>query len=209
MLYRYWLAALLLSVFASGVEARSSRPLTVRERARLNQEIAKVGNAGTVGIYCKRGKHESYFGTGAVITATGHILTSTTVVPAGATNIEIFFTDRKKRVAKIIEINKELESTLLQVEGVKKLPFLSLASELPAPGERAYTFGNARSMIRLGDGASFSVGVISGVYEVRSADSQSTYQGLAIETDAAINQSGHEDPIRGFVAHPINSGFSL
>jgi len=175
--------------------ADSTAPLTVKERTSLNRKISALGNAATVGIYCKRGKHETYFGTGAVITRNGYILTSTTVVPEGATDIEIFFTDRKKRLAKIIEMSKPLESTLLKVEGVKKLPCLSIAQKLPAPGEKAYTFGNANSMIRLGEGASFSAGVISGVYEVKSADSQSSYQGLAIETDAAINPGQDGGPL--------------
>lgn len=168
--------------------------MSAAKETEINRQMADAGNAATVGIYCKRGKHETYFGTGAVISADGHIVTSTTVVPEGATEIKVYFTNHHRRAAALVEVNKELETSLLKVDATG-LPCLALATTLPKVGEQAYTLGNANNMILLGEQASFSAGIVSGLYAVKSADTQSSYAGLAIETDAAINPGQDGGPL--------------
>ncbi len=187
-----WLLSPALSG-ANRAEARSA--VSFADREKINHAVAARGNAGTVGIYCRH-EHpqERYFGTGAVISRDGYILTSSTVVPRGAREIEIYFTNRRRRQATIVEINEKIEAVLLKVEADDLTP-LPVAQALPQVGERAYTFGNAFNMIRLGEHASFSAGWVSGLYPVKSADSQSTYEGLAIETDAAINPGQDGGPL--------------
>ena len=78
-------------------------------------------------------------------------------------------------------------------------------------GERAFTLGNAHNMLRLGEHGSFSVGNISGIYKVKSIDSQSSYAGLAIETDAAINPGQDGGPLlnsRGQLVGIVSLSFS-
>ncbi|MFC1479557.1 S1C family serine protease [Planctomycetota bacterium] len=158
------------------------------------QLIAEVGNAATVAVYCKRGKYETYYGTGAVISADGYILTSTTVVPKGAEEVKIFFTDHSKKKAKIVEIHEKMEATLLKVDA-DRLTFFPVSIKTPMLGETCYTWGNANNSIRLGENASFSSGIVSGVYQVRSNEQQSSYEGLAIESDAAINPGQDGGPL--------------
>ncbi|HND52979.1 MAG TPA: trypsin-like peptidase domain-containing protein, partial [Pirellulaceae bacterium] len=147
-----------------------------------------------VGIYCKKEDFSSFFGTGAVVTADGHVLTSTTVVPPGATEIEVVFADFVVRPGKIIETNETLETTLLKVEATG-LPFLAVAKEMPEVGSRAYTLSNANNVTRINGQASFSQGLISGIYEVPNQGGESLYSGIAIETTAAVNPGTDGGPI--------------
>jgi S1-C subfamily serine protease len=186
--------ALAVLLFTAVAFAREGGVLSAAKETEINRQMADAGNAATVGIYCKRGKHETYFGTGAVISADGHIVTSTTVVPEGATEIKVYFTNHHRRAAALVEVNKELETSLLKVDATG-LPCLALATTLPKVGEQAYTLGNANNMILLGEQASFSAGIVSGLYAVKSADTQSSYAGLAIETDAAINPGQDGGPL--------------
>lgn len=173
------------------------------------QYIAEVGNQATVGIYCKRGKYESYYGTGVIVSADGYILTSTTVVPEGC-EVEVYFTDHRKVKAEIVEINEEVESSLIKVDK-ENLRCLPVTDKMPMIGEPAYSFGNANNMIRLGKNASFSAGVISGIYNVKSSKRQSSYSGLAIETDASINPGQDGGPLlnsRGQLVGIISLSYS-
>jgi S1-C subfamily serine protease len=185
----------LLSIAASPqADAGATAPASVASD-NVPCTIAELGNAATVGIYCEVDPHEKYYGTGAIVTSDGHILTSTTVVPAGSKKIQVYFaTDHSRRTAEIVEIKDAIESTLLKVNA-RGLPFLHVSDDPPRVGERAYTFGNAHSMIRLGDKASFSTGLVSGYYHVKSDDNQSSYVGLALESDAAINPGQDGGPL--------------
>lgn len=170
---------------------------TPADAASLGAALAQVAQrsvASTVGIYCEKDEYASYFGTGTVITADGHILTSTTVVPAGAEKIEVFFSDFVKREAKIIETSEPLETALIKVEA-QDLPYLPLATELPAVGTRAFTTSNANNVLRINGRASFSKGHVSGIYEVKNLGGESLYAGLAIETTAAVNPGADGGPI--------------
>jgi len=181
----------MLCVWAASVH--SPCHIHAADRASI-QLIAEVGNAATVAVYCKRGKHEGYYGTGAVVSADGYILTSTTVVPKGAEEIKIHFTDHTRKNAKIVEINENTETTLLKVDA-ERLTFFPVSIKTPMLGETCYTWGNANNSIRLGENASFSAGIVSGVYNVQSSERQSSYKGLAIESDAAINPGQDGGPL--------------
>ena len=147
-----------------------------------------------MGISCSVEKQAGFYGTGAVITPDGYIITSTTVVPAGADDIKVFLDGRKILKAKLVESHKELEATLLKVEA-KDLACFPVAREVPAVGQRAFTFSNANDMMRMGSRASFSMGVFSGYYEVEDMGGESGYHGPAIETTAAVNPGSDGGPI--------------
>ena len=72
--------------------------------------IADAGVQRTVGIYCSKEKYASFYGTGAVISPDGLVVTSTTVVPAGADEIKVVFAGPEIRDAKIVEVNEALEA---------------------------------------------------------------------------------------------------
>jgi S1-C subfamily serine protease len=156
--------------------------------------VARQAAQCTVGIYCQKDGYSSFFGTGAVITADGHILTSTTVVPAGAQEIQVVFPEFVTRPGKIIDLDEALETTVLKVEA-DHLPCLPLARDLPAVGSAAYTLSNANNVLRLNGQPSFSSGLVSGVYEVPNQGGESLYAGLAVETSAAVNPGSDGGPI--------------
>ncbi len=213
-MYRFFglsLPVVLLVLAKPGICLAVSETPSFHEREQGFHAIAERGNAGTAGIYCRHDHpNERYYGTGAVISEDGYILTSTTVVPKGASEIEVYFTDRRRRMAKIVEIHEELEATLLKVDDILLTP-LPVARRPPQVGDRAYTLGNAFNMIRLGEQATFSAGRISGLYAVKSADNQSAYAGQAIETDAAINPGQDGGPLLdpdGCLIGIVSLGFS-
>jgi S1-C subfamily serine protease len=156
--------------------------------------VAREAARCTVGIYCQKDGYSSFFGTGAVITADGQILTSTTVVPAGAQEILVVFPEFVTRPGKITDIDEALETTIVKVEA-NNLPCLPLAPNLPAVGSTAYTTSNANNVLRLNGQPSFSRGLVSGVYEVANQGGESLYAGLAVETSAAVNPGSDGGPI--------------
>ncbi|MFO0904124.1 MAG: trypsin-like peptidase domain-containing protein [Pirellulales bacterium] len=194
--YRWaWRVTLALAVTASGLFGSSV--CAADDPAALGGamgQLAQRAMASTVGIYCEKDEYASYFGTGAVVTPDGYILTSTTVVPAGAEKIEVYFADYVKRAGTIVETSEPLETTLIKVEG-QDLPYLPLAPELPTVGTRAFTTSNANNVLRISGKASFSKGHISGLYEVKNLGGESLYAGLAIETTAAVNPGSDGGPI--------------
>jgi S1-C subfamily serine protease len=177
---------------ARGEESSPMSPMPTSSSAV--GELATKAVSATVGIYCRKDDYASYFGTGAVVTADGHILTSTTVVPAGAEKIEVIFQDFTAREGTIVETNDPLETTLIKVDA-QNLPHFPLARELPAVGTRAFTTSNANNVLRLSGRASFSKGHISGIYEVKDLGGESLYAGMAIETTAAVNPGSDGGPI--------------
>lgn len=185
VLISLFICILLAAVSGPGIRAADTSSIKL---------IAEVGNAATVGVYCSKGDHENYYGTGAVVSADGYILTSTTVVPKGAKEIKIHFTDHSKMDAALVEINEKIEAALLKVDA-ERLTFFPVSIKTPMLCETCYTWGNANNAIRRGEGASFSAGIISGVYRVKSAERQSSYEGLAIESDAAINPGQDGGPL--------------
>lgn len=197
--------AVLGSVVAIGKADAAPRAATVFERA------ADIGSSATVGVYYDESQFIKYYGTGVIISADGYVLTSTTVVPPGSSdNIEIYFSDHTIRPARLVETVEKVEAALLKVEG-KDLPHLPLAKEIPDLGERTYTLANARHMMRSSAQASFSAGRVTGIYEVGSDPGLSSYEGLAIETDAAINPGQDGGPLmnaRGQLAGIVSLSFS-
>lgn len=179
------------------VEAVAVAPAPVPAPAKplSPEEIAAHAAPATVGVYCQK-NGDRYYGTGVLIDPRGYLLTSTTVVPEGATNIEVYLSDHTHFSAVVIEASPPVETVLLRIDaGGRRLSSLTLARMLPEIGAPAYTLGNAGNMIKLGDGASFSAGVVSGLYEIKSVDSQSGYSGLGIETDAAVNAGQDGGPL--------------
>ncbi len=153
-------------------------------------KVAELAKPATVGVYTSMNS-DKFYGTGVIISKTGLLLTSTTVVPANAEEINIYFEDHTSLPAHIIESSPTTQSVLLQIENptARTFPFLPLQSAMPILGEKVYTLGNANNMIKLGDGVSFSAGVVSGIYPVAISDiSNAKLNTLeVIETDAAVN----------------------
>lgn len=156
--------------------------------------VAERTLACTVGIRCTAEPFVQHRGTGIVVSPAGHILTATTVVPPGARSIRVTFPGFVVREATLVAVDEPLAVALLQVEAGTNLPHLRLARELPAVGSTAYTAADVENALLVSGRASFSRGLISGLYELpRQADSAAT--GIAVETTAAVNPGSDGGPL--------------
>ena len=113
-----------LLVFASAEYAQSAQTQTVpsilKEADQTRSAILKKFSPAVVGLVCKgpyaNGKFGGYYGTGAVITAKGLILTNTSVIPNGSKDVKVYFTDGRVRPAEILHIDMKTEGVLIKVE---------------------------------------------------------------------------------------------
>jgi S1-C subfamily serine protease len=198
-----WSIALLALQALLGVTQAAESPWPA------TQAIAEATLAGTVGIRCQgEDAFMGCMGTGVVVSPTGHILTATSVVPAGAKKIRVTFPGFVVRDAQIVAVDEKLSVALIKVDTEENLPFLTLARQLPAVGTTAYTASDVENALQVNGRASFSRGLVSGVYEV-PRHHEATYEGLAIETTAAVNPGSDGGPLvdaTGFVCGIITLG---
>jgi len=189
-----WRRMVVWAVWLAWISAMPSRAADTVAANTVAERLAAACHEAVVGVYCMRDDYEGYMGTGAVVSADGYILTSTTSVFDGVEEVFVHFPDFRVMKAKVVEINMPLECVLLKVDA-KDLASLPVSRAIPRVGSRAFTAGNADHLIRLSGEPTFSMGTVSGVYDVQSGDSQSSYAGLAIETTAAVNPGQDGGPL--------------
>jgi S1-C subfamily serine protease len=147
----------------------------------------------TVGIRCELEKFMNFTGTGIVISPQGHILTATSVVPAAAKRIRVTFPGFVVRDAELTAVDESLGVAIIKVTA-DGLPFLPLSRHLPAVGSTAYTASDVENALLTNGRASFSRGIVSGVYDVPKHP-EAAYAGIAIETTAAVNPGSDGGPL--------------
>jgi S1-C subfamily serine protease len=157
------------------------------------RSVAERTLACTVGIRCEVESFGNYSGSGFLISPAGHVLTATSVVPPGAKKIRVTLPGFVVRDAEVVALDEPLAVAVIKVEG-EGLPFLPLARELPAVGSTAYTAGDVQNALLTNGRASFSRGIVSGVYEV-PRNPEAAYSGVAIETTAAVNPGSDGGPL--------------
>jgi S1-C subfamily serine protease len=97
------------------------------------------------------------------------------------------------REATIVAVDDALAVALIKVDA-QDLPFLSVARELPDVGSTAYSASDVENAMRANGRASFSRGIVSGIYAVPK-NPEAHYAGVAIETTAAINPGSDGGPL--------------
>jgi S1-C subfamily serine protease len=166
-----------------------------------HERIHKQAAPAVVAIQSRPAKTGAgFYGTGVVVSADGLVLTSSTVVAVGTPSVQVFFSDGKVFEARPVATDEATESSLLQVVRpageTAALPFVELSDSSKAGvGELAYTAGNPFHTISRDGQVAWSVGTISGIYTVASADETSRYRGLVLETDAAVNPGSDGGPL--------------
>ena len=157
------------------------------------RRVAERTVAATVGIRCELDRFIEHRGAGVVISPDGHILTATSVVPPGAKKIRVAFPGFVVRDAAVVAVDEALAVVVIKVDAAG-LPHVTLSSDLPAVGSTAYTAGNVENSLLISGAASFSRGLVSGVYDVPKHP-EAAYAGVAIETTAAVNAGSDGGPL--------------
>lgn len=190
---------LLLCSCAAALLAGAAVTGPVPERAgeadRAHAAIHDRLHLATVGLTCEapRGR---YYGTGAVVSADGLVLSNITVIPRGARAIKVYFPDGRVRPAGVVRSDPRSEGVLLRIPDADGLVHYELArSDECRVGDPVYAWGNPHGTIAQDGGVSLSTGGISGIYETASVDDQSRYVGRVIEVDAAVNPGSDGGPI--------------
>ena len=141
------------------------------------------------------------YGTGVVISADGLVLTSVTAVPDVAESVKVTFPNGQIHTANFVDYDPATEVRLLRVLPLagaadKNFKFVELAdSTQTRVGELAYTAGNPFQTIGRDRQVAWSVGTVSGIYTIASADEYAHYKGLIFETDAAVNPGSDGGPL--------------
>jgi len=152
----------------------------------------------TVAITAKKG-NGSYFGTGSIISPLGYVLTSTTVVPPGATEINVVSPDHFKLKGVLVKADEKTELALVRVDPPKdaELPFFTIRDSATAQlGEVVMTVSNSFQLARNAGELSVSVGLLSGRYTLgKKLAEQTVYLGEALETTASTNPGSDGGPL--------------
>ncbi len=152
----------------------------------------------TVAITAKVGS-KSYFGTGSIVSPLGYVLTSTTVVPPKATEINVVSPGHFKLKGTLVKADEKIELALVRVEPPKDklFPFFAIRDSRTAKlGEVVMTVSNSFQLARSAGELSVSVGLLSGRYKLtRKLAEQPVYIGEVIETTAATNPGSDGGPL--------------
>ena len=121
--------------------------------------------AATVSVSCAV-DGGAFSGSGFLVSADGHVLTAASVVTGGASDVTVLLPGFRRRPATIVASDGALSVTLLKVDAEEPLPFLPLAPGLPAVRAVAFSAGDVDDVMLANGLASFSRGVVSGLYDV-------------------------------------------
>lgn len=136
----------------------------------------------------------SFAGSGFVVSPDGHVVTAASVVPVGATDVTVLLPGYRRRPASVVAVDESLSVTLLKVAVEEPLPVLPLTRLWPAVGDVAFTAGDVDDVMLANGRASFSRGVVSGLYDVERQP-EVAYAGRVIETSAAVNPGSDGGPL--------------
>lgn len=188
--------ALLVSGLLGGL---LGAPLHLDARGPSRALLLEKASPAVVGITCRVGGRNLYFGSGTIIDPSGFVLTSVTVVPREARDIRVFVRGTRVLKARSLLVDEEHELSVIRVEpedGVLPLPHVPLGDSSEAEvGTRAFTLGNAFQSIEADDQVSVGEGLVSGVYKLETTLSESRFSGTAIETSAHLNSGMDGGPL--------------
>lgn len=156
-------------------------------------EIAERMLAATVSVACTV-DGGSFSGSGVVVSPTGHVLTAASAVPPGAADATVLLPGYRRLPAEVVAIDAALGVSLLRVAVEEPLACLPLARSLPAVGDVAYTAADVDDVMLANGRASFSRGVVSGLYDV-APQPEAAFAGRVIETTAAVNPGSDGGPL--------------
>ena len=186
-------SVLMVCVFALGAARSFAAAAEVVAAEADIHEVAERVLAATVSVACAV-DGGSFSGSGFVVSPAGHVLTAASAVPEGATDVTVLLPGCRRMPASVVAVDASLGVALVRVAVEKPLPFLPLARTLPAVGDVAYTAGDVDDVMLANGRASFSHGVVSGLYDVERQP-EAGFAGRVIETTAAVNPGSDGGPL--------------
>ncbi|HEU5231975.1 MAG TPA: trypsin-like peptidase domain-containing protein [Terriglobales bacterium] len=126
-------------------------------------------------------------GSGFIIDSEGHILTNYHVI-AGARQVEVTLSNKKKYRADLIGSDRQKDLAVLQIPAKNLTPAVLGDSKVLEVGQKVYAIGNP-----FGLSGTMTRGIISSIRSVRGPEGNAIDQ--AIQTDAAINPGNSGGPL--------------
>jgi len=126
-------------------------------------------------------------GSGFIIDSEGHILTNYHVI-AGARQVEVTLSNKKKYRADVIGSDRQKDLAVLQIPARNLTPSVLGDSKTLEVGQKVYAIGNP-----FGLSGTMTRGIISSIRSVRGPEGNAIDQ--AIQTDAAINPGNSGGPL--------------
>jgi S1-C subfamily serine protease len=126
-------------------------------------------------------------GSGFIIDSEGHILTNYHVI-AGARQVEVTLSNKKKYRADVIGSDRQKDLAVLQIPAKNLTPAVLGDSKSLEVGQKVYAIGNP-----FGLSGTMTRGIISSIRSVRGPEGNAIDQ--AIQTDAAINPGNSGGPL--------------
>jgi S1-C subfamily serine protease len=126
-------------------------------------------------------------GSGFIIDSDGHILTNYHVI-AGARQVEVTLSNKKKYRADVIGSDRQKDLAVLQIAAKNLTPAVLGDSKALEVGQKVYAIGNP-----FGLSGTMTRGIISSIRSVRGPEGNAIDQ--AIQTDAAINPGNSGGPL--------------
>src|SRR5579884_3739099 len=126
-------------------------------------------------------------GSGFIIDSDGHILTNYHVI-AGARQVEVTLSNKKKYRADVIGSDRQKDFAVLQIPAKNLTPAVLGDSKSLEVGQKVYAIGNP-----FGLSGTMTRGIISSIRSVRGPEGNAIDQ--AIQTDAAINPGNSGGPL--------------
>src|SRR5579859_4482296 len=126
-------------------------------------------------------------GSGFIIDADGHILTNYHVI-AGARQVEVTLSNKKKYPAQVIGSDRQKDLAILQINAKNLTPATLGDSKILEVGQKVYAIGNP-----FGLSGTMTRGIISSIRSVRGPEGNGIDE--AIQTDAAINPGNSGGPL--------------
>jgi S1-C subfamily serine protease len=126
-------------------------------------------------------------GSGFIIDSDGHILTNYHVI-AGARQVEVTLSNKKKYRADVIGSDRQKDLAVLQIPARNLTPSVLGDSKTLEVGQKVYAIGNP-----FGLSGTMTRGIISSIRSVRGPEGNAIDQ--AIQTDAAINPGNSGGPL--------------
>ena len=180
----------LLLATAPDVSGAQDRPDKVH--ARLYKKVAPSI------VYVEAGGHQ---GSGVIVDPSGIIVTSTTACGRTATTATIVGHGDRQWLGRVMGRVPELELVVIKIDSSairdgETFPALELGdSDKARVGQVTYVFGDSFDSILNDAQPAISLGVLSGRYKVRKAQSGTNYVGPVLETSAAVNPNQDGGPL--------------